>query len=247
MRSTDSPADSPTPAPSLSGYYAVNKGGGLFSEATGQWVGAVLAATGHRLRLAPTVLTLVNLMLGLATSITVMALAAPVADGTVAAWPVGLLALLGWQLAYAFDCADGQLARATGQTSVAGARTDILCDVASQIALVGALAAVTVAQHPGTPGWLVAGFAGTWMVNLVTSALQSGPTATSMVPSRSLPVRVVKLVRDPGALFFVAALILALIPAGVLWFVVAFSVVNGGFLLASIGFSARAGLRPDSA
>lgn len=81
MRSTDSPADSPTPAPSLSGYYAVNKGGGLFSEATGQWVGAVLAATGHRLRLAPTVLTLVNLMLGLATSITVMALAAPVEIG----------------------------------------------------------------------------------------------------------------------------------------------------------------------
>jgi hypothetical protein len=81
------------------------------------------------------------------------------------------------------------------------------------------------------------------MVNLVTSALQSGPVAASMVPSRSLPVRIVKLVRDPGAVFFVAGLILLLAPAATVWFVVAFTVVNGGFLLASIGFSARAALR----
>jgi phosphatidylglycerophosphate synthase len=232
-----------TTDPRLTDYYAVNKGGGLFSEATGQWVGAALAATGRRLGLAPTVLTLVNLVIALATAVTVVVLAEPVAGGELPAWPVGLLALVGWQLAYAFDCADGQLARATGRTSVPGARTDILCDVASQIALVAALAAVAVAQEPDTPAWLVAGFVGTWMVNLVTSALQSGPVAASMVPSRSLPVRIVKLVRDPGAVFFVAGLILLLAPAATIWFVVAFTVVNGGFLLASIAFSARAALR----
>lgn len=236
----DAPAAAPRPG--LTDYYAVNKGGGLFSEATGQWVGAVLAATGRRLGLAPTALTLVNLLIGLATSVTVIVLAEPVAAGTVPAWLVGVLALVGWQLAYAFDCADGQLARATGQTSMAGARTDILCDVASQIALVTALAAVAVAQRPATPAWLVAAFAGTWMVNLVTSALQSGPVAASMVPSRSLPVRIVKLVRDPGAVFVLAALILLLAPALMVWFVAAFAVVNGGFLLASIAFAARSGL-----
>lgn len=224
--------------PRLVDYYRVNKGGGLFSEATGQWIGAALAATGYRLGLAPTVLTLTNLAIGLATSATVVVLAAPVAAGTVPAWLVGLVALVGWQLAYAFDCADGQLARATDQTSVSGARTDILCDVASQIALVTALAAVAVAQQPQTPVWLVTTFVGTWMVNLVTSALQSGPAAASMVPSRSLPVRVVKLVRDPGAVFFVAALILMFAPALMVWFLVAFAVVNGGFLLASIAFAA---------
>lgn len=233
----------PTDPPRLTDYYAVNKGGGLFSEATGQWLGTVLASAGHRLGLTPTVLTLVNLVIGVATSVTVVALADPVAGGTVPAWPVGVVALVGWQLAYAFDCADGQLARATGQTSTTGARTDILSDVASQIALVTALAAVTVAQHPAAPAWLVPAFAGTWMVNLVTSALQSGPVAASMVPSRSLPVRVVKLVRDPGALFFLAALILTVAPAATLWFVVTFTIVNGGFLLASIAFSARRGLR----
>jgi phosphatidylglycerophosphate synthase len=236
MHSTHSATD----RPGLADFYAVNKGGGLFSEATGQWLGAALAATGRRLGLAPTALTLVNLAVGLATSVTVIALAGPVADGSVPAWPVGLVALVGWQLAYAFDCADGQLARVTGQTSAAGARTDILCDVASQIALVAALGTVAVAQRPDTPAWLVTAFAGTWMVNLVTSALQSGPAAASLVPSRSLPVRIAKLVRDPGALFFLAAVILAVTPAAVYWFVIAFTVVNGGFLLASIAFSARA-------
>lgn len=232
-----------TDQPRLTDYYAANKGGGLFSEATGQWLGAVLAAAGRRLGATPTALTLANLVIGVATSVTVTVLAVPVADGRVAAWPVGLLALVGWQLAYGFDCGDGQLARVTGQTSTAGARTDILSDVASQIALVTAVSAVTVAQWPQAPVWLVVLFAGTWMVNLVTSALQSGPVAASMVPSRSLPVRVVKLVRDPGAVFFVAAVILLLMPAAMVWFVVAFTVINGGFLLASIAFAARTALR----
>jgi phosphatidylglycerophosphate synthase len=246
MHSTNSPhpAHPATGRPRLADFYAVNKGGGLFSEATGQWIGAALAVAGHRLGLAPTALTLLNLAIGLATSVTVVVLAGPVADGSVPAWPVGLLGLVGWQLAYAFDCADGQLARVAGRTSAAGARTDILCDVASQIALVTALATVATAQRPGTPTWLVAAFAGTWMVNLVTSALQSGPTAASLVPSRALPVRIVKLVRDPGAVFFLAALILLLVPAGMPWFVAGFTALNGGFLLASIGHSAQAGLTP---
>lgn len=228
--------------PHLTDYYAVNKGGGLFTEATGQWVGAGVATAAYRLNLPPTVLTLVNLVVGLATSVTVILLAGPVADGTVPAWTAGLIALVGWQVAYAFDCADGQLARATGQTSAAGARVDILCDVAIQSTLVAALATTAVAQRPATPVWLVTLFASTWMVNLVTSALQSGPAAASMVPSRSLPVRLAKLVRDPGAVFLVAAVLLLLAPAAALWFVAAFTVINGGFLLASIAFATRTSL-----
>lgn len=224
--------------PRVRDYYRANKGGGLVSEATGQWVGAVLAAGAYRLGLAPTVLTLANLVVALATSATVFASATAVAEGRVPAWLVGVVALVGWQLAYAFDCADGQLARTTGQTSNAGARTDILCDVAAQIALVTALGTVAVAQTPATPVWLVALFVGTWMVALVTSALQSTPQAASMMPSRSLPVRVAKLVRDPGAIFLVAGLLLAVAPAATVWFVAFFTVVNGGFLLASIAFAA---------
>ncbi len=177
---------------------------------------------------------------------TVTVLAQPVADGRVPAWAVGLVALVGWQLGYAFDCADGMLARATGQTSTAGARTDILTDVALTIALLTALSTVTVAQRPDTPVWLLVVFAGTWMVSLVTSVLQSRdhPAHASMVPSRSLPVRAAKLIRDPGALFFAAGLILLLAPAAMIWFVLVLTVVNGGFLLASIAFAAGNALLP---
>lgn len=237
MQSTTDPAPA-RPRPSLTDYYRVNRGGGLFTEATGQWAATVIASTAYRLGVPPTVLTLINLVIGLGTSITVICLAGPVAAGSVPAWPIGLLALVGWQVAYFFDCADGQLARATGQTSPAGARVDILCDVASQSALVTALASIAVAQTPDTPVWLVVVFAATWMTNLVTSALQSGPAAASLVPTRSPAVRLAKVIRDPGAVFFVAGIILLAAPAATVWFVAAFTVVNGGFLLASIGFAA---------
>ncbi|SCL39128.1 CDP-alcohol phosphatidyltransferase [Micromonospora pallida] len=229
--------------PTVADFHRVNRGGGLFSESISQWLGAVFALVAQRLGLRPTALTIMNLVLGLAASVTVVALADRVAAGSVPAWVVGLVALVGWQVAYALDCADGQLARVTGQGSAAGARVDVLCDVAAQIALVTALGTVAVAQRPSTPVWLVAAFAGTWMVNLVTSVMQAGPNAASMVTSTSLPVRLAKLVRDYGAVIFVAGLVLTFVPTLTFWVVAAFTVVNGGFLLASIAFSARASLR----
>ncbi|GAB4059390.1 CDP-alcohol phosphatidyltransferase family protein [Catellatospora paridis] len=225
-----------TPRPRVADFYAVNRGGGLFSEAFSQRLGAVFALVAARTGLKPTHLTLINLVLGITVSV-VLVLRAQ--DGTSAITPLyGLLALLGWQVAYSLDCADGQLARVTGQRSPAGARIDILCDVATQILLVTAL--VSVARPPL---WLGALFAGSWMVNLVTSVLASAGDANSMVTSTSLPVRIVKLVRDYGAVIFVAGLVLTLAPASTIWFVAAFTVVNFGFLLASITFTARTALR----
>jgi phosphatidylglycerophosphate synthase len=243
--STPSPAADPIMGnpPTAADYYRVNRGGGLFSEALSQRLGARISVFAHRHRLAPTVLTVANLGLSCLVSSVVVAAAEPVADGHVWAWPIGLLALVGWQLAYALDCSDGQLARVTGQTSAAGGRVDVLCDVAGQIALVAALSAVAEAQVPETPAWLVAAFAGTWMVNLVTSVMQSGDQAASMVTSRSLPVRTVKLVRDYGAVIAVAGLLLTVAPQWTVWLIGAFTLINGAFLAASIAFSGRAALR----
>ncbi|WP_250000389.1 CDP-alcohol phosphatidyltransferase family protein [Actinoplanes sp. M2I2] len=230
-------------APTAADYYAVNRGGGLFSEAISQRIGARIAVSAHKHHLAPTVLTVFNLGIGGLVSIIVIAAAEPIADGDLWAWPIGLLALIGWQLAYAFDCADGQLARVTGQTSAAGARLDVLCDVAVQISLVAALAATAEAQVPDTPAWLLAAFAGTWMVNLVTSVMQSGDKAASMVTSRSLPVRLVKLVRDYGAVIALAGLVITVAPQWTIWFIGVFTLVNAAFLAASVMFSAREALR----
>src|SRR3954447_25364574 len=231
--------------PTAADYYAANRGGGLFSEALSQRIGARIAVAAHRRQLAPTVLTVANLGLGCLVSFVVVAAAQAVADGRIWAWPVGLLALAGWQLAYALDCADGQLARVTRQTSAAGARIDVLCDVAAQIAVVSALAATTEAQVPDTPAWLLAAFAGTWMVNLVTSVMQSGPQAASMIESRSLPVRVVKLVRDYGAVIALAGVVLIVRPAWTIWLIALITLINGVFLAASIAYAGRQALRKD--
>ncbi|WP_433827758.1 CDP-alcohol phosphatidyltransferase family protein [Actinoplanes sp. CA-015351] len=240
MTTPSQPADT---RPTAADYYAVNRGGGLFSEAVSQRIGARIAVQAHKHHLSPTVMTVFNLGLGVLTSFLVIAAAGPVADGSVWAAPIGLLALIGWQLAYAFDCSDGQLARVTGQSSPAGARLDVLCDVAVQSSLVAALAATAKAQEPDTPAWLLAAFAATWMVNLVTSVMQGGDQASSMVSSRALPVRAAKLIRDYGAVVALAGVVLTVAPQWTVWFVALFTLINGGFLAASIAFTGRAALR----
>jgi hypothetical protein len=119
----------------------------------------------------------------------------------------------------------------------------VLCDVALQISLVAAVSTVATGYRP-VPAWLVAAFAGTWMVNLVTSVMQQGSAARSLVASRSPAVRAVKLVRDYGAVVTVLALAIAFAPRWTVWLMVAFTVVNGLFLVASIASAARASLPP---
>jgi phosphatidylglycerophosphate synthase len=229
-------------APRAAEFFAHNRNGGLFTMLVSQRLGAYACVPAYRLGLAPTVLTLTNLVLGLVASVGVVALAPRMRDGSVSAVGVGLVALLLWQVAYALDCADGQLARVTGRASPAGARVDVLCDVALQISLVAAVSAVASAYTPSTPAWLIAAFAGSWMVNLVTSVLQRGSSAASLVSSGSLVVRLVKLVRDYGAVVTVLGLGLAFVPQWTVWLVVAFTAVNVLFLLASVAAAARASL-----
>ncbi|TQS46338.1 CDP-alcohol phosphatidyltransferase family protein [Cryptosporangium phraense] len=226
--------------PTAADFLARNRGGGLFTETINQRIGAVLAVVAYRLRLAPSALTLINLALGLGASAAVVGLAPAAARGDVSSWLLGVAALLAWHLAYSLDCSDGQLARVTGRAGPAGARVDILCDVAVQISLVAAISATAVAHTPDVPAWLVAVFAGTWMINLVTSVLASTDTASaSLMTSKSLPVRIIKLVRDYGAVVTVCGVVIAFLPGWTPWLMAAFSVVNGLFLLASIGQSAR--------
>ncbi|OLB78974.1 MAG: CDP-alcohol phosphatidyltransferase [Actinobacteria bacterium 13_2_20CM_2_71_6] len=228
-------------APTAADFRARHRGGGLFTETVNQRLASYVCVVAHRIGAPPTALTLLNLGLGLGASIGVAALAPRMAAGGVPPVVAGLGALLLWQVAYTLDCADGQLARVTGRTSPAGARVDVLCDVALQISLVAAVSAVAAAYHP-VPVWLVAAFAGTWMVNLVTSVMAQGAAAQSLVTSRSPLVRAVKLVRDYGAVVTVLALAIAFVPRWTIWVLVAFTLVNGLFLVASIAAAAQASL-----
>jgi phosphatidylglycerophosphate synthase len=224
--------------PTAADFLARHRGGGLFTETVNQRIGAHMAVAAHRAKLPPTALTLTNLILGLTAAVLVVGTHGRLPNGV-----LGLVALVLWQIAYSLDCADGQLARVTGTGSPAGARVDVLCDVALQVALVSAVASVAVEYEPTPPAWLIGAFAGTWMVNLVTSVLQQGESAASLVSGSSLPIRLIKLIRDYGAVVTVTALVFALVPQWTVWLMVAFTVVNGAFLLASIAASARASLR----
>ncbi len=228
--------------PTAADFLARNRGGGLLTEAVSQRIGAQLSVLAHRAGAPPTALTLLNLLIGAGTSIAVAGLAGAMHAGRVPALAVGLAALVTWHLAYALDCADGQLARVTGASSPAGARVDVLCDVASQILLLVAVSTVAGAYRHA-PAALIAAFAGSWMVNLVTSVLQQGGSAASLVSSGSPVVRLVKLVRDYGAMITVLALVIAFVPSWMIWVMVAFTVVNGLFLAASVAAAARASLR----
>jgi hypothetical protein len=95
------------------------------------------------------------------------------------------------------------------------------------------------AHCPSAPGPLLALFAGTWLVNLVTSVLQSSSPA-SLMPSAALPVRLVKLTRDYGFVILVAGAFVTFRPQWTVGLVVALTVLNGSFLLATL---ARASLR----
>ena len=73
--------------------------------------------------------------------------------------------------------------------------------------------------------------------------LDATNTAASLVAGRSAAVRVIKLIRDYGAVVTVVGLVLALVPQWTVWLLVGFTAVNGLFLLASIAAAARASLR----
>lgn len=227
-----------TAHPSAADFRVRSRGGGFFSELVNQRAGAWLALAGDRLGLSPSILTMTGLTVGISTSVSVLLLAPATTRDAVSALIVGLAAGLGWQLAYTLDCADGQLARATGRTSAAGARLDILCDVAVQISVVAAVSSVAAAHTPSAPSWIYAVFAGTWMVNLVTSVLAGGPATGSLLTSRSNAARALKLVRDYGAVIAATALVLAVAPGWTIWLLVVLSIGNGLFLVASIAAAA---------
>jgi phosphatidylglycerophosphate synthase len=205
-------------------FYAQHRGGGLLTEALNQRTGSWLALLAYRVSLGPSAVTVAGLLVGVAGSVSI------VAFGQSVAW----LGLVSWHLAYSLDCADGQLARATGRTSPIGARLDVLCDLAVQIGVITAISVVAARSSSGPAVWLPPLFAGAWLVNLLTSVLAAGPGAASLLPSGSPVVRAVKLIRDYSFMITVGGLVIWWWPEGTPWLMVLFTLVNGGFLVLSI-------------
>ena len=230
MADIRSGAGGPSPPLRPADFLAHQRGGGLWSEAVDQRLAARVAALSHRTGVSPAQLTVANLVVGLGVSVLVV-----LAAESEPFWPVGLIALVGWQLAYVLDCADGQLARATGRTSLYGARLDVFCDFAVQAGLLTAVSVVASATTSIHAGW-VAAFASTWSISLFSSVLQAHDPerAHSLIRSQSPIVLMLKLVRDYGMLAAVIGALLVVAPEAMAAVVVVFTVVNGMFVMASI-------------
>ncbi|HUR41108.1 MAG TPA: CDP-alcohol phosphatidyltransferase family protein [Verrucomicrobiae bacterium] len=111
------------------------------TQAFSQRLGAVLAFCAMRWKCTPSAITALGLLSSLAGSIVYATV-----EGVIGA----ITALLFYQLGYAFDCADGQLARATQQTSNYGAWLDVACDHLRNVSLTAAVT-LTLAQPQHLP------------------------------------------------------------------------------------------------
>jgi phosphatidylglycerophosphate synthase len=100
-------------------------GGGPLTRAFSQRIGAILAFLGCRLSLSPNTLTTSGLVIA---SLAALLYTSP-RTGSVFA------ALVLFQLAYGLDCADGQLARATGKSSRFGGWWDVAVDAINLLVL----------------------------------------------------------------------------------------------------------------
>jgi phosphatidylglycerophosphate synthase len=169
----------PETRPRARDFLVQMRGGGPLTVALSQRAGAHLCVPAYRLGLHPSVLTLGGLVCGTAGAVLVLLGGArPHTD---------LVAVLLWQLAYCLDCADGQLARYTGRAGKAGARLDVMCDLAVHAAVVVAITVSTVRHDPATPTWLTSAFACAVMINLCGSVLvTSGAAAGSLCPGRNV-------------------------------------------------------------
>lgn len=109
----------------LRGAQKTAKGVSLYSRYVNRPAGRVLAAAAFRVGLTPNQVTLVSAVFTFA-SLAALALAAP-------SWALGGLVWAGLVVGFAFDSADGQLARLTGRGGPDGEWLDHVVDCAKMI------------------------------------------------------------------------------------------------------------------
>ena len=164
--------------------------------------GAVLAYLANLIHLTPNQVTFCSLAVNLGASVGYFFLPkVPIST---------FLLVFVFQLAYGLDCADGQLARATGRASAFGQWLDVALDFAATIAVPAAMTLHAVSQ-PGWPNplwYVLAGGALSYSRVLVlftytTQRLQEvqGPREVSLLR------KAFRLVTDSG--FFLVIIVLA--------------------------------------
>lgn len=189
-----------------------------------QRAGAAIARRGLAAGYTPSQLSVANAVIGILTSAAVVLLGG-------AGWAAAVTGFVGWQLAYSFDCADGQLARASGKTSPMGGAIDSVADFTAQTFMMlavlwGADQALDEGLAPVTSAalfaaWIVAPYYAGVMHDLAPQVAMKGFS----------PRNLFRQSRDYGLNLFVIALLMAVRPE---WMVVAVAVVGAMNLLALV-------------
>ncbi|EDY43367.1 CDP-alcohol phosphatidyltransferase family protein [Streptomyces sp. SPB074] len=120
-----------------------SKGVSLYSRFANRPAGRVLAACAHALRLTPNQVTVISALFSFA-AVVGLAIGSPSAG-------LGILVWLGLAIGFAFDSADGQLARLRGGGGPAGEWLDHVVDCAKITALHVAVL-LSFYRHPGAYG-----------------------------------------------------------------------------------------------
>ncbi|MEU8527365.1 MULTISPECIES: CDP-alcohol phosphatidyltransferase family protein [Streptomyces] len=200
------------------------KGVSLYSRFVNRPVGRYLAAGAYALGLTPNQVTLISALFSF-SAVAGIALGDP-------SWSLGVLVWLGLAVGFAFDSADGQLARLRGGGSAVGEWLDHVVDCAKITAL---HAAVLIAfyrwpDHFGTrtEGWLLVPLAFqftavvTFFGGLLTEKLKPRPAPGVPAPQPSTLRAVALLPVDHG----VFCLVFLLLGAGQAQFALAYSALG---------------------
>jgi phosphatidylglycerophosphate synthase len=189
--------------------------------------GAVIAMRLLPGRVTPNAVTVAGVVVHLFGAVVVGLLAPPVPV------PVVLVIAFAWQLAFALDCADGQLARARRASSAFGAWFDQLADVVSHAAVFTALTLFVARALDLDPGFAAAAAS----IAVSASLLQNFSTWQRLaVVGEGRPVgdrpglggRLLYAARhliDYGLFLFVGSVLL-LVPVALLWFLAAITALN---------------------
>ncbi|WP_405943571.1 CDP-alcohol phosphatidyltransferase family protein [Streptomyces sp. NBC_00932] len=208
------------------------KGVSLYSRYVNRPVGRYLAAGSYALGLSPNQVTLVSAVFSFA-AVAGVALAGP-------SWGQGVAVWAGLAVGFAFDSADGQLARLRGGGSAAGEWLDHVVDCAKITALHSAVL-IAFYRHPGHFGvtddaWLLVplGFqfaaVVTFFGGLLTEKLtpRPAPGSPAAAPSR---LRAVALLPVDHGIFCLVFLLLGA-GAGFRWAYTVLGAVSALFLAA---------------
>jgi phosphatidylserine synthase len=174
------------------------KGASLYSRLINRPMGRVIATLARRAGLSANAMTVVSAVLS-ATGIALLALVRP------SAWSGVVVALL-LALGFAFDSADGQVARMTGTTSAAGEWLDHLVDAGKVVALHSAVLVGWFRFDTQTGSWLALPLAFQFVAvvtfsGLTTVALLKRLQAPRTTPTgASLPRALALLPADYGIL-----------------------------------------------